>query len=173
MSKFSEQIHNFNTMYKLNHEQPMTLKEAGTRLPKFADILNEELNEVEALITLQNAAATDEDAAYNDEEALKIVEKIRKDFPNATMEQVFKVALADWLGDIIVYCASEAARYGLDIDEVLSAIMESNFSKLGEDGKPIYDARGKVCKGPHYVPPESNLYKLMYRTNEKQLELDV
>lgn len=162
MSKFAEQIKNFNAMYKLNHEQPMTLTEAGVRLPQFADILNEELNEVDALITLQSAATLVDELANFDEEATKILDKIRKDYPEATTEQVFNVALADWLGDIIVYCASEMQRHGLDIEGVLSAIMESNFSKLGEDGKPIYDGRGKVMKGPNYVPPESNLYKLLY-----------
>ena len=63
-------------------------------------------------------------------------------------------AISDWLGDIIVYCASEARRWGIPMEKVLMNIMESNFSKLGEDGKPIMDERGKVMKGPNFVPPE-------------------
>jgi predicted HAD superfamily Cof-like phosphohydrolase len=62
--------------------------------------------------------------------------------------------LADWLGDLQVYCASEMAKFGLDNETVLAIIMESNMSKLGEDGKPIYDDRGKVMKGPKYWKPE-------------------
>jgi len=56
------------------------------------------------------------------------------------------VQIADLLGDIMVYCGSEMAKYGLPQGEILGIIMDSNFSKLGEDGKPIYDDRGKVQK---------------------------
>lgn len=61
--------------------------------------------------------------------------------------------LADWLGDLQVYCASEMAKFGLDIPTVLSIIMASNMSKLGADGKPIMKD-GKVMKGPDYWKPE-------------------
>lgn len=61
--------------------------------------------------------------------------------------------LADWLGDLQVYCASEMRKFGLDNDMVLSIIMASNMSKLGEDGKPIIE-NGKVQKGPNYWKPE-------------------
>ena len=47
--------------------------------------------------------------------------------------------MSDWLGDIVVYCASEARRWGLPLSDVLNVIMESNFSKLGADGKPSED----------------------------------
>ena len=58
------------------------------------------------------------------------------------------------LCDIQVYCASEMAKFGLPLDKVLAVIMNSNFSKLGADGEPIYDERGKVQKGPNYWKPE-------------------
>ena len=58
------------------------------------------------------------------------------------------VAIADVLGDIIVYCRSEALKYGIPLEEVLDIIMDSNESKLDADGKPIYDANGKFLKGP-------------------------
>lgn len=64
------------------------------------------------------------------------------------------VDLADVLADIIVYCASEAAKHGLDISEILEIVMESNESKLGLDGLPIKDSRGKFLKGPNFKPPE-------------------
>jgi predicted HAD superfamily Cof-like phosphohydrolase len=69
--------------------------------------------------------------------------------------------LADWLGDIQVYCASEMAKFGLPNDEVLSIIMSSNFSKLGPNGEPIYDERGKVMKGPGYWKPEPQIKQLL------------
>lgn len=71
------------------------------------------------------------------------------------------VELADLLGDIIVYCTSEAARFGIPMDEVLKVIMASNFSKLDENGMPIYDADGKVCKGPGYWKPEPQIKALL------------
>ncbi len=71
------------------------------------------------------------------------------------------VELADLLGDITVYCASEAARFGIPLPEVLRIIMESNFSKLDNAGNPIYDERGKVMKGPLYWKPEPRIKQLL------------
>lgn len=65
--------------------------------------------------------------------------------------------LADWLGDIQVFCASEMAKFGIPLKETLAIIMGSNFSKLGVNGEPLYDARGKVMKGPGYWKPEPQL----------------
>lgn len=64
------------------------------------------------------------------------------------------VGLADWLGDIIVYCMSELVRHSIDPNVILGIIMDSNDSKLDGDGQPIYDDRGKLLKGPHFRPPE-------------------
>lgn len=64
------------------------------------------------------------------------------------------VGLADWLGDIIVYCASELVRSGIDPSVVVGIIMDSNFSKLDRDQNPIYDDRDKLLKGPDFQPPE-------------------
>lgn len=62
--------------------------------------------------------------------------------------------MADWYGDIIIYCASEMTKYGLPVMDILNIIMASNFTKLDENGQPIYDATGKVLKGPAYQKPE-------------------
>jgi hypothetical protein len=69
--------------------------------------------------------------------------------------------LADLLGDIIVYCTSEALRWNIPMGDVLRIIMESNFSKLDEDGKPIKDSRGKFLKGPNYWKPEDKIRELL------------
>ena len=71
------------------------------------------------------------------------------------------VAVADLLGDIMVYCRSEALKYGLPLEDVLDLIMDSNESKLGADGKPIYDANGKFLKGPNYWKPEPKIKALL------------
>jgi predicted HAD superfamily Cof-like phosphohydrolase len=100
------------------------------RLQAFKSILSEEINEIDEII----------EAAQKQAPAIEVL----------TM-------LADLLGDIQVYCASEMAKFGLPLDEVLAIIMQSNFSKLGADGKPIYDERGKVQKGPDYWKPEPKI----------------
>jgi len=48
---------------------------------------------------------------------------------------------------------------------VLDIIMDSNESKLGADGKPIYDANGKFLKGPNYWRPEPRIKALLQRLN--------
>lgn len=70
------------------------------------------------------------------------------------------VNIADWLHDIVVYCLSEAQRYGLPSEAVLSIIMDSNASKLGADGQPIVED-GKVVKGPNYWKPEPKIRELL------------
>lgn len=107
------------------------------RLTAFKDILSEECTEINDVI--------------------KDVED--QDSTNGEIE--FLTNMADLLGDVVVYCRSEAARYGIPLEEVLSIIMDSNFSKLGEDGKPIYDERGKVMKGPNYWKPEPKIKELL------------
>ena len=70
------------------------------------------------------------------------------------------VALADRMGDIVVYCTSEAYRHGIPLDKVLTIIMVSNMSKLDEVGRPIV-VDGKVQKGPNYYKPESYIKALL------------
>lgn len=74
-----------------------------------------------------------------------------------------KTDLADWLGDIMIYCGSEMIRNGIDPAAVLDIIMQSNFSKLGADQRPIYDERGKLMKGPNYEKPEPTIREFFRR----------
>ena len=71
------------------------------------------------------------------------------------------VAMVELLGDIVVYCRSEALKYGLPLEAVLDIIMDSNESKLDEQGNPIYDANGKFLKGPNYWKPEPKIKALL------------
>ena len=80
------------------------------------------------------------------------------------------VALADLLGDVIVYCASEAVKHGIPIDDVLRAIMASQWSKLGANGEVIKDSNGKFLKGPNYKPPEDGI-KLVLLENNRIVDL--
>lgn len=60
----------------------------------------------------------------------------------------------DALGDMIYIIIGTANLFGMDIDEAVHRIHLSNMSKLGEDGKPIYNSNGKVMKGPNYFKPK-------------------
>lgn len=83
------------------------------------------------------------------------------DKPMLTDEVDLLTDVADLLADIIVYCHSEAVRYGIPLEEVLQIVMDSNDTKLDADGKPIKDSDGKFLKGPNFVPPEPAIRKLL------------
>lgn len=78
------------------------------------------------------------------------------------------VGVADLLADVCVFCTSEALKFGIPLDEVLSIVMASNMSKLGENGEPIYDEAGKVLKGPGYWKPESKIKELLLGLREEK-----
>lgn len=92
------------------------------------------------------------------------------DGPLTSSDEVdFLVALADLLGDIQVYCASEMARFGIPNQEVLEIIMSSNESKLDADGNPIYNEQGKFMKGPNYWKPEPKIRELILQLRNGKL----
>ena len=57
------------------------------------------------------------------------------------------------LADLVYVCYQYAENMGWFLDEAIHRVHQSNLSKLGEDGKPIYREAGKVLKGPNYAPP--------------------
>ena len=57
------------------------------------------------------------------------------------------------LSDLVYVCYQFAAAFGLDLDQAMDRVYESNMSKLDDDGKPIYRADGKVLKSNNYKPP--------------------
>ena len=57
------------------------------------------------------------------------------------------------LADLVYVCYQYAENMGWFLDEALDRVHQSNMSKLGRDGKPIYREDGKVLKGPNYKPP--------------------
>jgi len=63
------------------------------------------------------------------------------------------VEVADALTDLLYVVYGAGHAFGIDLDECFMEVHESNMSKLGEDGKPIYREDGKVLKGPGYFPP--------------------
>ena len=136
MSKpFHERIATMNAMYKLPaSDKPTVPDNVADRLVKFKATLMDEVHEIDDIVEMVGKGADKMDVA---------------------------VAMADLLGDVIVYCRSEALKYGLPLEAVLDVIMDSNESKLGADGKPIYDANGKFLKGPSYWTPEPKIKELL------------
>lgn len=132
---FDEQIARFNQMYGLPLNEVPTLLPVE-KIKNFKSILSEEIEEIDDIVSMyeENASAFD-----------------------------VLTAVADLLGDVIVYCRTMAQQFGLPMNEVLDVIMRSNFSKLGEDGEPIFDERGKVMKGPGYWKPEPEIKALLER----------
>ena len=61
--------------------------------------------------------------------------------------------IADALTDILYVTYGAGHAYGIDLDKCFSEVQRSNMSKLGGDGKPIYNEKGKVMKGPRYYKP--------------------
>lgn len=134
-SAFAARIAAMNAMYRLAaHDSPSIPADVADRLIKFKATLMDEVHEVDDIVTLAKSGASKLEVA---------------------------VAIADLLGDIIVYCRSEALKYGLPLEEVLDVIMDSNQSKLGADGNPIYDQNGKFLKGPNYWKPEPKIRELL------------
>ena len=69
------------------------------------------------------------------------------------------VEVADALTDILYVTYGAGHSFGIDLDACFEEVQKSNMSKIGEDGKPIYNEIGKVMKGPNYFKP--NLKKLL------------
>ncbi len=134
---FARRIAAMNAMYKLPaSDYPVLPVDLVGRLTGFKATLMDEVHEIDEIVAMaKNGAAPAE----------------------------VLTAMADLLGDVIVYCRSEALKYGLPLEEVLDVIMDSNESKLGADGKPIYDANGKFLKGPNYWKPEPKIRALLER----------
>ena len=62
--------------------------------------------------------------------------------------------VADALTDILYVTYGAGHAFGLDLDSCFEEVQNSNMSKLGDDGKPIYNDVGKVMKGPNYYKPD-------------------
>jgi predicted HAD superfamily Cof-like phosphohydrolase len=62
--------------------------------------------------------------------------------------------IADALTDILYVTYGAGYAYGIDLDKCFQEVQRANMSKLGNDGKPIFNEKGKVMKGPKYTAPD-------------------
>ena len=60
----------------------------------------------------------------------------------------------DALTDILYVTYGAGHAFGVNLDKCFDEVQKSNMSKLGQDGKPIYNEAGKVMKGPSYFKPD-------------------
>ena len=94
------------------------------------------------------------------------INKLRVSLINEELEE-FKEAIknndikevADALTDILYVTYGAGHAFGINLDKCFEEVQQSNMSKLGYDGKPIYNESGKVMKGPKYFKP--NLKKFV------------
>ena len=62
--------------------------------------------------------------------------------------------VADALTDILYVTYGAGHAFGINLDKCFEEVQNSNMSKLGSNGKPIYNDKGKVMKGPDYFKPD-------------------
>ena len=81
------------------------------------------------------------------------LEELRQAIKDKDIKEV-----ADALTDILYVTYGAGHAFGIDLDKCFKEIQDSNMSKLGSDGKPIYNEYGKVMKGPNYFKPDLNKF---------------
>jgi len=82
-----------------------------------------------------------------------LIEEELSEFKDAVKNKDLKEA-ADALTDILYVTYGAGVAFGIDLNKCFDEVQKSNMSKLGSDGKPIYDKNGKVQKGPNYFKPD-------------------
>ncbi len=72
----------------------------------------------------------------------------------SAMESKDLLEVADALTDILYVTYGAGHAFGINLDKCFDEVQNSNMSKLGKNGKPIYNESGKVMKGPDYFKPD-------------------
>ena len=89
---------------------------------------------------------------------INLIEEELNEFKEAISKKDLK-EVADALTDILYVTYGAGHAFGINLDKCFEEVQKSNMSKLGNDGKPIYNQKGKVMKGPNYFKP--NLKKFV------------
>ena len=82
-----------------------------------------------------------------------LIKEELEEFEKALKDKDLK-EVADALTDILYVTYGAGHAFGIDLDKCFDEVQRSNMSKLGKDGKPIYNEHGKVMKGPKYFQPD-------------------
>jgi len=95
-------------------------------------------------------------AEFPDEKTMQLRYDLIKEELNE-LEQAMKTKnlkeVADALTDILYVTYGAGCAYGINLDKCFKEVQRSNMSKLGANGQPIYNEKGKVMKGPNYSEP--------------------
>ena len=93
------------------------------------------------------------------------ITSLRYDLINEELEELKEAInkkdikeVADALTDILYVTYGAGHAFGINLDKCFEEVQNSNMSKLGNDGKPIYNDKGKVMKGPKYFKPDLNKF---------------
>ena len=100
-------------------------------------------------------------ANFSDEKTNNLrVDLIKEELGELTkaMDEKDLLEVADALTDILYVTYGAGHAFGINLDKCFDEVQSSNMSKLGEDGKPIYNEAGKVMKGPNYFKPDLSKY---------------
>ena len=100
-------------------------------------------------------------ANFSDEKTNKLrIDLIKEELEELTkaMDEKDLLEVADALTDILYVTYGAGHAFGINLDMCFDEVQNSNMSKLGEDGKPIYNEAGKVMKGPNYFKPDLSKY---------------
>ena len=100
-------------------------------------------------------------ANFSDEKTNKLrVDLIKEELDELTkaMDEKDLLEVADALTDILYVTYGAGHAFGINLDMCFDEVQNSNMSKLGENGKPIYNEAGKVMKGPNYFKPDLSKY---------------
>ena len=84
---------------------------------------------------------------------ISLINEELEEFKEAIRNNDLKEA-ADALTDILYVTYGAGHAFGINLDKCFDEVQRSNMSKLGDDGKPIYNESGKVMKGPKYFKPD-------------------
>ena len=87
----------------------------------------------------------------------ELIEEELAEFKDAIDKKDIK-EVADALTDILYVTYGAGHAFGINLDKCFKEVQSSNMSKLGNDGKPIYNKKGKVMKGPKYFKPNLNKF---------------
>ncbi len=102
-----------------------------------------------------------EKAGFSDAKTNKLrIDLIKEELEELTeaIKDENLLEVADALTDILYVTYGAGHAFGIDLDKCFDEVQNSNMSKLGEDGKPIYNEAGKVMKGPNYFKPDLSKY---------------
>lgn len=128
MNDYEKKVLEFHTAFGGDIDRPFS----GPLLELRKSLLNEETRELAAEIDRAAAELRD----------------------NGKVSPATLAALLKEMADVQYVLSGMAVTFGLPVEEVFSRVHASNMSKLGDDGKPVLRADGKILKGPRYLPPD-------------------